>query len=359
MSNEGPPNQASRPSWKEAARRIEIPQREHYPVIPEFEKSVMTSMRVTGTQLVCGICPHCKRPLIESVLESHVAECEQENHIKQEDAGAAAAAAVEVELSASEAVKRRHSTAEPEMEPEAKKPRAVSKKAKPAKPPKVPRQTKQAKQQKEKPVVVYNPDKNCGTILPNGQPCMRSLTCKQHSMGAKRAVAGRSAPYDVLLSNYHRQHQVRQAQLSVSAAQAAQLESDQEHELQAQKNPEKEVQQVLEGVSRVQCQPLARHTLLESRTRVKSFRMREMFAVALLPRRIAVTGDVLYARSLGFRPDAPDDLTGIRAPAVQQAFMMARMQQQRQQQLRQQMLQQQQQQQQLGAKLPDAREPGK
>lgn len=328
QSDAAMPDEAkSKPSWREMARSIEIPERELYPKIPDFEKSVMTSMRVTGTQLVCSICPQCKRPLIQSLYEQHKAECKKETKIKQEVKKPA-----EVET-----LKRKH-VDEPE---EPKKQKLEKKKSKQTKPPKPPRQAKQSKPAKEKPVVVYNPDKNCGSTLPNGQPCMRSLTCKQHSMGAKRAVVGRSAPYDVLLSNYHRQHQVRQAQLSVSAAQAAQLESDQEQELRAQKNPEKEVRQVLDGVSRATCQPLARKTILEARTRVKSFRMREMFAVALLPRRVAVTGDVLYARSLGFRPETPDELSGIRAPAVQQAFMMARIQQQRQQHLRQQMLQQQ------------------
>lgn len=28
--------------------------------------------------------------------------------------------------------------------------------------------------------------------------CTRSLTCRSHSFGAKRAVAGRSAPFDIL-----------------------------------------------------------------------------------------------------------------------------------------------------------------
>ncbi|KAG2225868.1 hypothetical protein INT45_007112 [Circinella minor] len=48
-------------------------------------------------------------------------------------------------------------------------------------------------------------DKQCGVIQgPNNTPCTRSLTCKSHSMGAKRAVSGRSQPYDVLLSAYQK-----------------------------------------------------------------------------------------------------------------------------------------------------------
>jgi SAGA-associated factor 73 len=53
-------------------------------------------------------------------------------------------------------------------------------------------------------------ERQCGVILPNGQPCARSLTCKSHSMGAKRAVAGRSLPYDMLLAAYQKKNQARQ-----------------------------------------------------------------------------------------------------------------------------------------------------
>ncbi|KAN0066463.1 SAGA complex subunit Sgf73 [Thecaphora frezii] len=47
-------------------------------------------------------------------------------------------------------------------------------------------------------------DKQCGVINDKGLPCSRSLTCKSHSMGAKRAVEGRSAPYDQLLFEWQK-----------------------------------------------------------------------------------------------------------------------------------------------------------
>lgn len=52
-------------------------------------------------------------------------------------------------------------------------------------------------------------EKQCGVELPNGGQCARSLTCKSHSMGAKRAVPGRSAPYDKLLADYQRKNQAK------------------------------------------------------------------------------------------------------------------------------------------------------
>ncbi|KAI7887500.1 SCA7-domain-containing protein [Lichtheimia hyalospora FSU 10163] len=64
---------------------------------------------------------------------------------------------------------------------------------------------KETKPKGPKPKPPLDLDKQCGVIQgPNNTPCTRSLTCKSHSMGAKRAVAGRSQPYDVLLSAYQK-----------------------------------------------------------------------------------------------------------------------------------------------------------
>ncbi len=53
-------------------------------------------------------------------------------------------------------------------------------------------------------------ERQCGVITPNGVPCARSLTCKSHSMGAKRAVPGRSLPYQMLLAAYQKKNQAKQ-----------------------------------------------------------------------------------------------------------------------------------------------------
>ncbi|RXK40569.1 hypothetical protein M231_02221 [Tremella mesenterica] len=49
-----------------------------------------------------------------------------------------------------------------------------------------------------------NLDKQCGVINDKLLPCSRSLTCKSHTVGAKRAVIGRSQPYDVLYLEWQR-----------------------------------------------------------------------------------------------------------------------------------------------------------
>ncbi|KAJ3200388.1 hypothetical protein HDU82_008953 [Entophlyctis luteolus] len=45
-------------------------------------------------------------------------------------------------------------------------------------------------------------DKQCGVLLESGLPCSRSITCKIHSVFAKRSVAGRTQHYDSLIAEY-------------------------------------------------------------------------------------------------------------------------------------------------------------
>ena len=45
----------------------------------------------------------------------------------------------------------------------------------------------------------------CAVELPQGGHCARSLACMRHSFAAKRAVAGRSAPFDQLLIEHQGQ----------------------------------------------------------------------------------------------------------------------------------------------------------
>jgi hypothetical protein len=49
-------------------------------------------------------------------------------------------------------------------------------------------------------------ESHCGVINHKKLPCGRSITCKSHSMGAKRAVHGRSKNYDELLLEWYRAH---------------------------------------------------------------------------------------------------------------------------------------------------------
>lgn len=156
---------------------------------------------------------------------------------------------------------------------------------------------KKRKQQKIRgPVKTKGPvdvEKQCGVPLANGGYCARSLTCKTHSMGAKRAVAGRSAPYDVLLQQYQKRNQ---AKLAANNALAFQKKENEElygqyggdfgnqTEVGSQKflDANEETHLVLEGVSKSYPIPLERNVLVPPRSRNKFLYMREAYANALI-----------------------------------------------------------------------------
>ncbi|KAK2063454.1 SCA7-domain-containing protein [Colletotrichum caudatum] len=58
-------------------------------------------------------------------------------------------------------------------------------------------QTSRRRQPRVRPVDI---ERQCGVLLGEERRCGAALSCKRHSMGAKRAVAGRSAPFDQLLA---------------------------------------------------------------------------------------------------------------------------------------------------------------
>ncbi|PWN38347.1 SCA7-domain-containing protein [Meira miltonrushii] len=76
-------------------------------------------------------------------------------------------------------------------------------------------------------------DTQCGVINDKGLPCSRSLTCKSHSMGAKRAVLGRCKPYDELLLEWQKIHnpalvaKLEEKERALAAAKAASAERKQ------------------------------------------------------------------------------------------------------------------------------------
>lgn len=49
-------------------------------------------------------------------------------------------------------------------------------------------------------------NRHCGVINAKGVPCSRALTCKSHSVGAKRDVPGRTKPYDLLFAEWNAIH---------------------------------------------------------------------------------------------------------------------------------------------------------
>ncbi|EGN96529.1 hypothetical protein SERLA73DRAFT_184605 [Serpula lacrymans var. lacrymans S7.3] len=123
-------------------------------------------------------CNDCDKPILKSAAAEHAKNCYDIRIGKK---------AVKGKVSDVEG-KKRKAEDEPEDPSQPNK-----KKAKPA--------TKVTKGRFKGPV---DYDKQCGVINDKNLPCSRSLTCKSHSMGAKRAVQGRSKAYDELLLEWNR-----------------------------------------------------------------------------------------------------------------------------------------------------------
>ncbi|KAF9005900.1 SCA7, zinc-binding domain-containing protein [Cyathus striatus] len=122
-------------------------------------------------------CKHCGKPLLRSFIAEHSDIC----------AVIRAGAKKGAKKLDTDGKKRKASPSpdDPSLPPK--------KKAKPA--------TKVTKGRLKGPI---DYDRQCGVINDKGLPCSRSLTCKSHSMGAKRAVQGRSRNYDELLLDWQR-----------------------------------------------------------------------------------------------------------------------------------------------------------
>ncbi|MCJ1390130.1 hypothetical protein MMC18_002988 [Xylographa bjoerkii] len=192
-------------------------------------------------------CKHCKKPMLKAVAASHIQMCLQKKQDRaqrkkeQKEAARKAREAREkgkdedgdvgmedtvtvgsigggdgaedadgdkiakigkksaVNGSGADKSKKRKADTEGDKEPKKKKTKKEIEAAKP----KVP-----------KPKGPVDVEKQCGVLLPNGAHCARSLTCKSHAMGAKRAVPGRSLPYDMLLAAYQKKNQAKQQSMS-------------------------------------------------------------------------------------------------------------------------------------------------
>lgn len=102
--------------------------------------------------------------------------------------------------------------------------------------------------------------------------CARSLTCKSHSMSAKRSVPGRSQSYDVLLTQWQKKNQVRTATIQKPAQQQEAEDVD----------SEEEVRLVVQGVNKRYCRPMEQRVLVGVRRKVRGMRLYEGLKGALL-----------------------------------------------------------------------------
>ncbi|EME44849.1 hypothetical protein DOTSEDRAFT_149501 [Dothistroma septosporum NZE10] len=181
--------------------------------LPKNIRKTFPNKRVMADRTETAKCNHCKRAVSTFAMPKHIEAClnkKQEKQRKKKEA-----------KDARDAAARKEKTVDSDEEEEegAKKTSkggmTASKKRKAEEgvddggPSKKKKKKDESKGKAARPKAPVDVEKQCGVELPQGGQCARSLTCKSHSMGAKRGVPGRSAPYDKLLMEYQRKNQAK------------------------------------------------------------------------------------------------------------------------------------------------------
>ncbi|KAJ5653645.1 3-oxoacyl- synthase [Penicillium lividum] len=240
------------------------------------------------------ICKHCKRPILKSSAPEHIRGClkaKQEKARKKKEARDAANRAKVTDGKDDDDIRDKVDFGEDAMKGQkSAKKSAVkgtedgTKKGKKRKAdeddnkePKKKKKKDEPKAKAAKPKGPVDVEKQCGVTLPNGAQCARSLTCKSHSMGAKRAVPGRSLPYDMLLQQYQKKNQARQQKAAIDANAPLQDEVDTNGPVDS----DEERDTVMAAIARSNPKPLAEHTLITSSTKYRYVRIKEQMLHAI------------------------------------------------------------------------------
>ncbi|KAF7712677.1 Uncharacterized protein PECH_001680 [Penicillium ucsense] len=235
------------------------------------------------------ICKHCKRPILKATATEHIRGClkaKQEKARRKKEARDAANRAKNGEdddlrdrldgddsLTGQKGAKK---SAAKGMMDDTKK----GKKRKADEDDKEPKKKKKKDEPKAKTAKPKGPvdvEKQCGVTLPNGAQCARSLTCKSHSMGAKRAVPGRSLPYDMLLQQYQKKNQAKQQRAAIDAN--APLPDDVETNGPVDSDEERDL--VMASIARSAPKPLVEHTLIRTKSKYRIVRIKEQMLHAM------------------------------------------------------------------------------
>ncbi|KAL2362697.1 hypothetical protein RJZ56_004389 [Blastomyces dermatitidis] len=303
------------------------------PILPEMDEKIMATFpngKLREAQLETVICKHCKRPVLKQTSAEHIRGClkaKQEKARKKKEARDAANRAKEKALGkdkgkdgddkgddgtglggddggAMKGQKSAKKSAAGEDGPKKGKKRKADGDDDKDKEPKKKKKKDEPKPKVPKPKGPVDVEKQCGVPLPNGGQCARSLTCKSHSMGSKRAVPGRSLPYDMLLQAYQKKNQARQQSeylllvdhyillTSSSRLQAANvyiveaaidanapIHDDIDGNGAIDSDEEKDT--VMAGLARSNPQPLITHPLIPTRRKYHLVRMKEMLSQVL------------------------------------------------------------------------------
>ncbi|KAG2414248.1 hypothetical protein HFD88_003439 [Aspergillus terreus] len=278
------------------------------PILPEIDEKTLAAFP-TGKpreedHLETVICKTCKRPVLKTTAAEHIRGCikaKQEKARRKKEARDAANRAKEKGGdvkdgdedadggggAGDDAMKGQKSAKKSAVKGMADDGTKKGKKRKAGaeggdddkdtKEPKKKKKKEEPKPKAPKPKGPVDVEKQCGVTLPNGAQCARSLTCKSHSMGAKRAVPGRSLPYDMLLQAYQKKNQARQQKAAIDAN--APLQDDLENNGPVDSDEEKDA--VMAAIARSHPRPLVTHTLISTKKMYQYVRIKEMLSHAL------------------------------------------------------------------------------
>ncbi|KAK4624250.1 SAGA-associated factor 73 [Fulvia fulva] len=184
--------------------------------LPKNIRKTFPNKCVMADRAETSKCIHCKRAVSKFAMPKHIESCldkKQEKQRKKKEAKDARDAAARKEKAGDSEEEEEEGLSSKKT---SKGGMTVSKKRKAeegvddgAGPSKKKKKKDEPKGKAARPKAPVDVEKQCGVELPQGGQCARSLTCKSHSMGAKRAVPGRSAPYDKLLMEYQRKNQAK------------------------------------------------------------------------------------------------------------------------------------------------------
>jgi len=133
-------------------------------------------------------------------------------------------------------------------------------------------------------LVPVDVEKQCGVWDPEKRTmCARSLTCKSHSMSAKRAVPGRSQPYDILLAQWQRKNQTKAVAMPKPNVIRDAEDVDSEEAMKL----------VMDGVAKRFCRPLEQRCLVGVRRKTRGLKLYEGLKGALLGAVQSITGNVV------------------------------------------------------------------
>ena len=232
-------------------------------------------------------CKHCKKPILRHAAPAHIKRCldkkAAKSQRKKEAKEAKDLAARRAQGIASDEDTPKVENGKSGAKKSAIKELEDSKKGKKRKAEEAAAEKAPKKKKKDEPKAKIRKEKapvdvetQCGVLLPNGAKCARSLTCKSHSMGAKRAVPGRSARYDVLLAAYQKKNQARQQRAFIDAN--APVEDEEEA---GAVDSDEEKDAIMAALTRAQPRALASHTVIDKKQQYQYLRMKEMLRAAL------------------------------------------------------------------------------